>query len=103
MTMRRILPGLLLTGLCLLGCRDKQPEHLAPAASALSSAAASSGATALQVDPATSKVSFLMEAPIEKIYGEAPNSVQGEVFLDSEDVAKSTALVKVDLDKLTLY
>lgn len=101
--MRRILPGLLLTGFCLFGCRDKQPEHLAPAASALTSATASSSAIALQVDPATSKVSFLMEAPIEKIYGEAPGSVQGEIALDADDVAKSTALVKVDLDKLTLY
>jgi hypothetical protein len=60
-------------------------------------------AVELVVDSASSKVTFLMEAPIEKISGEAPGSVEGKLSLDPADVAKSSGLIKVDLDKLTLY
>jgi polyisoprenoid-binding protein YceI len=91
------------TLLALAGCRDKQPDHLAPTASALASVTGSSHAVPLQVDPSSSKVSFLMEAPIEKIFGDAPASVTGELFVDFDDVQKSSALIKVDLDRLTVY
>ncbi|MFZ5895992.1 MAG: hypothetical protein ACOY0T_33355 [Myxococcota bacterium] len=88
----------------VLGCRDKKPENLAPVASALAPVApALAQAVEMSVVGETSKVSFLMQAPIEKISGEAPGSVSGELFVSPDDLAKSTGLVKVDLDKLTLY
>ncbi len=93
----------ILSTVALAACRDKQPEHLAPVASAVASVAVSTAAAAFRVDTATSKVSFLMEAPIEKIVGEAPSSVSGELFVDFDDVQKSTAQVTVDLDQLSLY
>ena len=86
-------------------CEEKAPEKLAPVASAPLSppAAAAPGATKLAVTSAGSTVKFLMDSPLEKIDGEAPNSVSGELFVDPANLEKSTALVKVDLDKLTLY
>ena len=89
----------------LFSCREQRSqEQLAPAASALAPAEpAAAKATALAVESGPSRVTFLMEAPIEKISGDAPGSVEGELFVDLEDVSKSTGLVRVDLDKLTLY
>jgi hypothetical protein len=88
----------------LAGCRDPKPENLAPSASALSPArAAATGSVGFVIEASSSRVSFLMEAPIEKIFGEAPGSLEGELYLDAQDLAKSTGLVKVDLDQLTLY
>lgn len=91
--------------ICGVGCRDKQPEHLAEAASALAPVAPPAAAQAVRmtVSSESSKVTFLMQAPIEKISGDAPASVSGELFVNPTELAKSTALVKVDLDKLSLY
>jgi hypothetical protein len=95
-----VLAGLLALG----GCRDKKPENLAPVASSLSAAKpAGEKALTFQVDTPSSKVSFMMEAPIEKISGDAPGSLDGELFVDPADLSKSTGLVKVDLGKLTLF
>ena len=85
-------------------CRDKKPENLAPTASALAPVApAAAQAVQLAVDADSSKVSFLMQAPIEKISGDAPGALSGELYVSAEDLSKSNGLVKVDLDKLTLY
>ncbi len=86
------------------GCDEKPSAPLAPAASALASAAPPvAGAAAFKVDPASSKVSFAMDAELEKISGRAPGGLDGEFFIDLKDVSKSTGLVKVDLDKLSIY
>lgn len=90
----------------LVACERKAaPEKLAPVASApLSSPIAQApGATKLTIASAGSSVRFLMDSPLEKIDGDAPDSVSGELFVDLANLEKSTALVKVDLDKLTLY
>ena len=88
-------------------CGKKEPPvDLAPVSSAsleAPKAAAASGAVTLGVDAATSSVKFLMDSPLEKIDGDAPGSVSGELSVDLADLAKTTGLVKVDLDKLTLY
>lgn len=92
--------------LCLaLGCsKEKGPEQeLAPTAPALSAAPAAATAQALVVDASTSHFTFLMDSPLEKIDGDAPKSLSGELFVDPTDLAKSTALVKADLKLLTLY
>lgn len=88
-----------------LGCnKEKAPEQqLAPTSAALSAAPQAATAQALAVDSATSSLSFLMDSPLEKIDGEAPQSLSGELFVDPSDVTKSTALVRADLKKLTLY
>jgi hypothetical protein len=104
--MTRALRVFLLAGLGFgfLGCRDKKPENLAPTASALAPAApVGDKSQTFVADAASSQVRFLMEAPIEKIFGEAPGSVDGELFVNLEDVAKSTGLVRVDLEKLSIF
>ena len=44
-----------------------------------------------------------MDAPLEKIDGEAPAAVAGELYVVPHDLTKSTGLVKIDLNALTLY
>ena len=44
-----------------------------------------------------------MDAELEKIFGRAPGGLQGELFIDLKNVTKSTGLVKVDLDKLSIF
>jgi hypothetical protein len=90
----------------LAGCNKDKPaeEKLAPVASALEAAMPkAASAAAFQVDSAASSFTFLMDSPLEKIDGDAPKSIQGELFVDPSDLTKSTALVKADLKQLTLY
>ena len=99
--------GLLFAVLCaggaLSGCKDKPSAQLAPTASALVAAPAAASAKQFKVDSATSKVTFLMDSPLEKIDGDASGGLSGDLFVDLSDLGKSTALVKVDLQKLVLY
>src|SRR5687768_10024558 len=91
---------------CALACNKEKPEQqkLAPTASALEAAMPQApGAAAFQVDSASSRFTFLMDSPLEKIDGDAPKSIQGDLFIDPTDLTKSTALVKADLKLLTLY
>jgi polyisoprenoid-binding protein YceI len=103
--MKRFMPALLaLAPLLLVGCEDKPNPNAKPTSSALAPAAPKSEASkAFAIDAATSKVNFQMDAAIEKIYGEADGSGSGELFVDLEDISKSTGLLKVDLDKLVVY
>ena len=95
----------LLGVLGLAACsKEKAPESLAPVASAAEAPKPAAASTKpFSIDAASSKVQFVMEAPIEKIHGEAPGSVQGELHFDLGDITKSSGLVKIDLDKLVLY
>src|SRR5215207_2291444 len=89
-----------------LACSKDKPaeEKLAPTASALEAAMPQApGAAPFQVDAAASSFTFLMDAPLEKIDGDAPKSIQGDLFIDPTDLTKSTALLKADLKLLTLY
>jgi len=103
---RMILMGAVLVA-AAIGCnKDKvaDEQKLAPVASALSADMPKApGAAAFQVDSSSSSFTFLMDSPLEKIEGEAPKSVQGELYVDPTDLTKSTALVKADLKLLTLY
>ncbi len=66
---------LLLLSLAGAGCQKHESENLAPAASALAPAKpAAPKAVTVDVESASSKVTFLMPAAIEKISGEAPGS-----------------------------
>lgn len=89
-----------------LGCsKQKEPEQkLAPTASALEAAMPKApSAAAFAVDSGSSSFTFLMDSPLEKIDGDAPKSIQGDLYIDPSDLTKSTALVKADLKLLTLY
>jgi hypothetical protein len=90
----------------LVGCSKEKPaeQKLAPTASALEAAMpVVPTAQAFVVDPGSSSFTFLMDSALEKIDGDAPKSVSGELFVDPSDIGKSTALVKADLKLLTLY
>ena len=97
------LLGALCAGSALTGCKDKPSATLAPTASALQAAPAAAAAVPFSVDSASSKVTFLMDSPLEKIDGDASGGLSGDLFVDLSDISKSTALVKVDLQKLVLY
>jgi len=87
-----------------VGCKSKPEVELAPVASAaLQAAPAAATAVQFSVDSASSKVTCLMDSPLEKIDGDASGGLQGDLFVDLTDISKSTALVKVDLQKLVLY
>jgi hypothetical protein len=105
--MQRNRMMLVCAALCgALACSREKPaeQKLAPSASALE-AAMPQAPTALgfTVDSATSSFTFLMDSPLEKIDGDAPQSLSGELFIDPADLSKSTALMKADLKLLTLY
>ncbi|HYQ30538.1 MAG TPA: hypothetical protein VER04_25080 [Polyangiaceae bacterium] len=97
------LLGILCLASTLNACKDKPSASLAPSASALQAAPAAASATPFSVDSASSKVTFLMDSPLEKIDGDASGALEGELSVDLSDLGKSTALVKVDLQKLVLY
>src|SRR4051812_30694244 len=85
------------------GCKDKPQATLAPTAAALQAAPAAASASQFSVDSASSKVTFLMDSPLEKIDGDASGALSGDLFVDLSDLSRSTALVRVDLEKLVLY
>ncbi len=97
------LTGALCAAVAISGCKDKPQVTLAPAASALEAAPSAPSATQFSVVPSSSKVTFLMDSPLEKIDGDASGALQGDLFVDLSDISKSTALVKVDLQQLVLY
>jgi hypothetical protein len=104
--MSRIACGLTIISLALISnaCEEKRAASLAPTASALGAAAPKAPTAApFAVEGATSSVKFLMDSPLEKIDGDAPASLSGELFVDPADLTKSSGLLKIDLDKLTLY
>jgi hypothetical protein len=100
------LPTLLLSlcGLAAAGCEDKPSTPLAPTASALAPAKPpAAGAQRFEVDKATSKVEFMMEAPKEKIRGRVPGATEGDIQVDLSDLTKTTALLKVDISGIELF
>lgn len=89
-----------------LACKKEHPaeQQLAPTASALAAATPQApNATPFVVDGSSSSLTFSMDSPLEKIDGDAPQSLSGELFIDPSDLTKSTALVRADLKRLTLY
>lgn len=88
----------------LSGCAREKPDGKALAsASATTGAAGAPASVAFAIDPASSHVKLRMDSPLEKIEGEAAGAVHGELSIDLGNVASSSGLVKVDLDKLVLF
>ncbi|MRG96643.1 YceI family protein [Polyangium spumosum] len=101
----RLLAALPLLALAASGCSKDEPNpNAAPISSSLAAAKPQTDAgKPYAVEAAGAKVGFTMDAPIEKIFGEADGSISGELFVDAEDVTRSTGLVKIDLDKLVIF
>lgn len=99
-----LLPALALAAF-VAGCSKDEPNpNAAPVSSSLAPAKPKTEAgKPFVVDTQGAKTGFMMDAPIEKIFGEADGAVSGELFVDFEDVTRSTGLLKIDLDKLVLY
>lgn len=96
--------GIALACAASVGCDDKPTETLAPVSSSLAPAQPKTAESKkLVVDAASSQVTFLMDAPLEKIHGDAPKSASGELFVDPTDTTKTTGLIKIDLMELVLY
>ena len=85
------------------GCDDPPAQPLAPTASALAPAAKAATAQKFTVDPATSQVTFLMDAPEEKIRGVVSKSTTGALEIDPRDLTKTTGVVFVDISGLELF
>jgi hypothetical protein len=97
------LLAVLVAALLLGACEQKPSQPLAPEADALASAKpGSAGSVKVEVVPASSKVTFEMDAELERIFGRAPGSLNGELYIDQKDLTKSSGLIKVDLLKLTM-
>jgi hypothetical protein len=95
----------LTSSVSFLGCEDSPPQKpLAPTATALApTKPGSAGAQKLAVEKASSKVEFMMEAPVEKIRGRVSNAAEGELSIDPADIAKTTGFLAVDISGIELY
>jgi hypothetical protein len=91
--------------LALAAACGGEPVKLAQEAQKLEIAAPKSQvARRYVVDPASTRLGFDMEAPIEKIRGRVPaEATTGELFIDPSDLRKTTGLIHVDLAGLELY
>jgi polyisoprenoid-binding protein YceI len=92
-----------LVGLVAPGCEDQKASGLAPTASALVAAPAAPAARTLSVDRPSSRVTFTMEAPQEKIRGVVAEAVTGSIAVDPKDLTKTTGVLRVDLAGLELF
>lgn len=106
-----LLTALCAWGVCGLvalgaaGCEDKPTAtSIAPTSTALApSKPASMGAQKFAVDRAGSKVSFMMEAPQEKIRGRVDGAATGDLNVNLEDITKTTGLIDVDISGIELF
>lgn len=96
--------GAIIAVMCV-GCgEDKPAAPIAPSASALAPAKpASVGAKKFEVDKASSKVDFLMDAPKEKIRGKMHASMTGDLQIDLDDVTKTTGVLSVDVGTIEVF
>ena len=82
----------------LLACGDEPSKNAAPTAKP-----ASAAALPFVVDDKTSKASWTMEAPFEKIFGEIAGGISGSLFIDPADLKSTSGLFEADLGKLDLF
>jgi hypothetical protein len=104
MTRSSWLSALLLAASVCVACKSDPRPALGTSASALAPVSEVPGASgALTVQPDSSTVTFVMEAPFEKIYGEAPGSIDGSFAVNPHDLTRTRGLIRMDLDKLYLF
>lgn len=103
LSLRWIVP-LSTTTLLLVACKDEPPPALAPLAQpVVAPAPPAPTATKLSIVTSSSAVTWTMDAPLEKIYGEVPGGVSGELYFDATDIRKTRGVVRVSLATLALY
>src|SRR5262245_32818308 len=86
------------------GCEDKPSSPLAPSATALAPArTAAAAARQFAIDKASSKVDFMMPAPVEKIRGRVHGATEGNIQVDTSDITKTSGLLTVDISGIELY
>jgi|JI10StandDraft_1071094.scaffolds.fasta_scaffold304906_1 hypothetical protein len=101
--MSRTLVAATSLALTLLACKQEPPPNLAPVAQPIvAPQAATATAVKLTVLTASSSASWLMDAPREKIFGELPGGLSGELYVDASDLTKTTGLVHVNLGTMLL-
>lgn len=103
--MRKLLLAATLSTGALFACKSEPPKDLAPPAESPLAPAkpASAGARRFMVQTSSNAVTWVMNAPLEKIYGDVPGGVSGEVFVDLTDVTKTTGLVNINISSLELF
>jgi hypothetical protein len=104
--MRRLIAvgSLSLISLATLSCENKPSGGLAPSASAFEAPKPPpGGAQTFAIDTASSNVGFTMDAELEKISGRAPGALEGRIYIDPKDISRSSGVIRIDLDKLSIY
>jgi hypothetical protein len=87
---------------CLLvACKEEKPG-VRVALSASAAALPAPAARPFGIDSASSRLSFVMDSPLEKIHGEAAGAVSGELLVDLAEITRTTGTIVVDLDRLKL-
>lgn len=85
------------------GCEDAKPGGPAPKTSTLQDAKPkAAGAHEFEVSTDTAKVTFMMDAPNEKIRGNLATATTGKVQVPLEDITKTTGHLYVDLGQLVV-
>ena len=94
-----------LTSTIGVGCEEEKPTTLAPTATALASskAPATAEAKTYEIDKASSKVEFMMEAPQEKIRGRVAGATEGELSIDPTNITKTKGRINVDISGIELF
>lgn len=89
----------------LVACEGGAPDKgLAPTATALApSKPAVATARPMAIDKASSKVEFMMEAPVEKIRGRVSGATEGQIQVDPSDISKTTGFLAADISGIELY
>lgn len=87
----------------IVACKEAPNKPLAELAQPVTTASPGSPtAQRLTIAAGESAVTWVMNAPLEIIYGDIPSGVSGEIFVDPKDLSKTTGVVRVDLEKLLL-
>jgi len=93
----------LVAALSSTACEDHPATPLAPSASALVAEKKAATAQKLSIVPASGKVTFLMDAPEEKIRGVVSGTTTGAIEVDPKDLTKTTGVIVVDIGGLELF
>ncbi len=94
----------LTAALALFGCSKEKPVDLAPTAAALEAAKPKSAqAVSVEIVKDTSQVSFVMDAPLEKIRGKVNGATTGTIQVDPTDLTRSTGLIRIDIGGIELF
>jgi hypothetical protein len=94
----------LIAVMALAGCSKEESVDPAPTAAALEAAKPKSiQAAALEISKDSSQVSFVMDAPLEKIRGKLIGTTTGTIQVDPSDITRSNGLIRIDIGDIELF